>query len=116
MSGSVSTGTLVIAQDSTYINDCTDVIITSATHSNAIQYDSTNWINKALSIEDIANLNISSNTHNEVLIWNSTSSLWENGKISDLLTELEGVVTGVISVILSVFIIYIYFKIRASGF
>lgn len=104
MSGSVSTGTLVIAQDSTYINDYTDVIITSATHTNSIQYDSTNWINKALSIEDITNLSISANTHNEVLIWNSTTSLWENGKISDLLTELEGVVTGVISVILSVFI------------
>ena len=42
--------------------------------------------------------------HNDVLIWNSTTNAWENGKLASLLTTLEAVVNGIVAIKLSVYI------------
>lgn len=102
--GTVSTGSIDISEKSGILSEFIDVILTSETHNNTIAYDTTNWINTELSIQDLSDISISSSTHDEVLVWNSVSGSWENGKVSDLLTELEGVVTGIITVKLSVFV------------
>ena len=104
MAGTVTTNSIVISENSSNLDQFTDVIVTSSTHLNTIMYDSTNWVNTEMSIKDLSDISITTDTHDEVLIWNSVTSSWENGKISDLLTELEGVVTGIISIKLSVFI------------
>ena len=101
---SVSAGTVDISENSGILGEFTDIILTSETHNQTIAYDTTNWINTTVSIQDISDISISANTHDEVLVWNSVSGAWENGKVSDLLTELESTVTGIITVKLSVFV------------
>ena len=103
MSGTLSTRLVVINQDSGYLDQFTDVVITSASHDHTIKYDSTNWINSSITLSDLSDMNLNSLSHNDILIWNSTTSQWENGKITSLLTTLGEVVDGVVAIKLSVF-------------
>lgn len=104
MSGSVSTGSLVIGEDSEFLGNLTDVVITSVSHDNTIKYDSTNWVNSTISLNDLSDTNLNSLSHNDVLIWNETTGQWQNGKLTSLLTELEAVVNGVVSIKLSIYV------------
>lgn len=106
MTGTLSAQRLVINQKSGFINQFTDVVITPATHDQAIKYDSanTNWINTNLSLTDFSDMNLDSVSHNDVFIWNSTTNNWENGKLTSLLTTLGDIVDGIVAIKLSVFI------------
>jgi len=105
MSGSLSTRLLVINEDSGFLNQLTDVVITSANHDQSIKYDSMNWVNSTpFTIDELGDIGLTSQSHNDVLIWNSVANRWENGKITSLLDTLSAVVTGIISVRLSIFI------------
>ena len=104
MSGVISTRSIVINEDSGSLDQFIDVIITSATHDQTIKYDSTNWVNTTVTLQELGDTDITSISHNDVLIWNSTTSKWENGKLSSLLITLSEVVNGIVSIQLSVFI------------
>lgn len=104
MSGTVSTRLVVINQDSGFLNQLSDVVTTSASHNQTIKYDSSNWINSEVSMQELGDVTLTSVSHNDVLIWNSASNIWENGKLSSLLTTLEAVVSGIVTIKLSVFI------------
>lgn len=104
MSGTVSTRLVQINEASGFLNQLTDVVITTASHDQTIKYDSTNWVNTTVALSDLGDMNLSSVSHNDVLIWNSVSNAWENGKLTSLLTTLEAVVNGIVSIKLSVYI------------
>lgn len=104
MSGTVSTRLVQINEASGFINQLLDVVITTASHDQTIKYDSTNWVNTTVALSDLGDMNLSSVSHNDVLIWNSVSNAWENGKLTSLLTTLEAVVNGIVSIKLSVYI------------
>ena len=106
MSGTISTRLVEISESSGFFSQLTDVVITDASHDQTIKYDgSTNWVNSAtVSIADLGDIGLNSVAHNDVLIWNSSTSSWENGKLTSLLTTLEAVVNGIVAIKLSVYI------------
>ena len=105
MSGTVSSGMVVINQDSLLLDEFKDVIVTTPSHDQTIKYDSTNWLNSdTFSLQELGDMGITSVSHNDVLIWNSTTNAWENGKLASLLTTLESVVNGIVAIKLSVYI------------
>jgi len=104
MSGSVSARLMVISDDSSNLDQLTDVIITPASHDQTIKYDSMNWVTSDVLLTDLADMNLDSVEHNDILIWNATTDQWDNGKLSSLLEELEGIVRGIVAIRLSVFI------------
>lgn len=105
-SGTVSTRVVVINEESGFLGQFTDVVITSPGHDQAIKFDaaSSSWVNSEVTLDDLADLNLASVSHNDVLIWNAASSRWDNGKITSLLSALGGVVDGIVSIKLSVFV------------
>ena len=104
MSGTLSTRYVVINQDSGFLDQFTDVIITTPSHDQTIKYDTTNWVNSSISLNDLSDVQLTSVSHDDVLVWNATTSTWENAKLTSLLTQLDGVVNGIVAVKLSVFI------------
>ncbi|CAM9702471.1 unnamed protein product, partial [Ectocarpus sp. 6 AP-2014] len=86
------------------LSQLSDVVITSATHNTSIKYDSTNWVNTPYTLPDLRDTNLNNVSHNDVLIWNSETSRWENGKLSSLLSTLAGVVDGIVSIKLSIYV------------
>lgn len=106
MSGTLSTRLVVINEESGFLDQFTDVVITTASHDQTIKYESgsTNWVNSSITLDDLADLDLTSVAQNDILIWNTSSSRWENGKLSSLLSTLGEVVNGIVSIKLSVFI------------
>lgn len=104
MSGTVSSRVVVINEPSGLLSQFSDVVITSATHNTSIKYDSTNWVNTSYTLPDLGDTILNNVSHNDVLIWNSETSRWENGKLTSLLSTLEGVVDGIVSIKLSIYI------------
>ena len=105
MSGTISTRLVEISENSGFLSQLTDVVITNASHDQTIKYDSTNWVNSAtVSLADLGDTALDSVAHNDVLIWNSATSSWKNGKLTSLLTTLEAVVNGIVAIKLSVYI------------
>lgn len=107
MSGTVSSRTVVINENSMVLNQFKDVVITSPGHDQSIKYDlnSSNWVNSGtIGLQDLSDMSITAVSHNDVLIWDSTLNSWENGKLSSLLTTLEAVVNGIVAIKLSVYI------------
>lgn len=103
MSGTVSSRLVVVNQDSMVLDQFKDVIITSASHDQTIKYDSTSFVNITMSLSDLTDMSLNSLSHNDVLIWNSATNSWENGKLASLLTTLEAVVSGIVAVKLSLY-------------
>lgn len=103
-SGTVSSRIVVVTEDSMALDQFKDVVLTTAGHDQTIKYDSTNWVNSNVSLQELGDLSFLSVSHNDVLIWNSLLNKWENGKLSSLLTTLEAVVNGIVAVKLSVYI------------
>ena len=104
MSGVVATRYVIINEDSETLHHLTDVVITSATHDQTVKYDSTHWVNTTVALRDLGDMNLGSVAHNDVLIWNSATNKWENGKLTSLLTTLEATVNGIVSIKLSVYV------------
>lgn len=104
MSGTLSTRLVVINENSGFLNQLTDVVITTASHDRTIKYNSTDWVESDVTLDTLADMNLNSVVHNDVLIWNSTLDQWENGKLSSLLSTLEAVVSGITAIRLSVYI------------
>ena len=105
MSGTVSSGMVVINQDSLLLDEFKDVVVTTPGHGQTMKYDLTNWVNSdTFSLQELGDMRITSVSHNDVLIWNSTMNTWENGKLASLLTTLEAVVNGIVAIKLSVYI------------
>lgn len=105
MSGTLSTRLVEINDDSGFLSQLTDVIMTNASHDQTIKYDSTNWVNADMStLGEVGDVELTALSHNDVLIWNAATNRWENGKLTSLLTQLEGVVNGIVSIKLSVYI------------
>lgn len=104
MTGTVTTRLLSINDKSGFLDNFSDVIITPASHNQLVKYDSTNWVNSSITLDELSDMTLNSISHNDVLIWNDTLNTWENGKLSSLLTQLESVVNGVVAIKLSVFI------------
>lgn len=104
MTGTISTRLLSISDKSGTLDQFTDVVITSASHDQAVKYDSTNWVNSSLTLDQLSDMTLNSISHNDVLIWDGTTNTWENGKLTSLLTQLEAIVNGIVAIKLSVFI------------
>ena len=103
-SGTVSSRMVVVTEDSMVLDQFKDVVLTTVGHDQTIKYDSTNWVNSTVSLQELGDLSLLSVSHNDVLIWNALLNKWENGKLSSLLTTLEAVVNGIVAVKLSVYI------------
>jgi len=69
----------VINEESGFLDQFDDVIITTASHDQTIKYDSMNWVNSSITLSNIDDMNIVAESHNDILIWNSTLDQWENG-------------------------------------
>jgi len=67
-----------------FLDQFDDVIITTASHDQTIKYDSMNWVNSSITLSNIDDMNIVAESHNDILIWNSTLDQWENGKLSSI--------------------------------
>lgn len=104
MPGKLCTQSIVVNEDSMSFNQFKNVVLTSASHDQAIKYDSTNWVNAEISLLELSDMSLTSISHNDVLVWNSSLNTWENGKLSSLLTTLEAVVNGIVAIKLSVYI------------
>lgn len=104
MSGTLSTRLVVINDESSFLDQFDDVIITTASHDQTIKYDSMNWVNSSITLSNIDDMNIVAESHNDILIWNSTLDQWENGKLSSLLSSLFEIVTGIVTIQISVFL------------
>lgn len=105
--GTISSGSVVMTEDSIVMSQLKDVVITPPGHDQSIKYDSisSNWVNSGMfTLQELGDMNINSVVHNDVLIWNSTTNYWENGKLASLLTTLEAVVSGIVSIKLSIYI------------
>ena len=104
MSGTLTTRLVQINNDSGFLNQLSDVVVTSASHDQTIAYDSTNWISTSVSLGDMSDIHLDSVTHNDVLIWNSSLNKWENEKLSSILHALGETVGGIAAIKLSIFI------------
>ncbi len=104
MPGTLAARRVEIKNESGFLTRLNDVVITSASHDQAIAYDSTNWISTSVRLNDFLDVHVDSVTHNDVLVWNSSLNQWENGKLSSLLLGLGETVGGITAIKLSVFI------------
>ena len=69
MSGRVSSRLVVVNEDSMVLDQFKDVIITSPGHDQTIKYDSASFVNLTMSLSDLTDMNLSSLSHDDVLIW-----------------------------------------------
>ena len=104
MTGTVSARFLSITEKSGTLDQFSDVIIAPSSHNQSVKYDSINWVNSSITVEQLSDMTLNSTSHNDVLVWNGTTNTWENGKLTSLLSQLEKVVNGIVSIKLSVFI------------
>lgn len=104
MSGTLLSQKVVVSDDSLFLNQFKDVVITSPSHDQKFKYDSTNWINTTVSVNELSDVNINLPSHNDVLIWNSVSETWDNARLSSLLTTLGAVVNGIVAIKLSLYV------------
>ena len=104
MAGKICSRLVVVNEDSVVLDQFKDVIMTSPSHDQTIKYDSTSFVNLTMSLSDLTDMSLSSLSHDDVLIWSSATNSWENGKLASLLTTLEAVVNGIVSIKLSVYV------------
>jgi hypothetical protein len=86
-------GTVNPAEGDYTLTQLGDVIITSATNGQVLQYNGSNWVNSSLNLTTtlaaLTDVTISSIANNQLLRYNSTSQKWENWTPNYLTSESD---------------------------
>jgi hypothetical protein len=86
-------GTVNPAEGDYTLTQLGDVIITSATNGQVLQYNGSNWVNSSLNLTTtlaaLTDVTISSIANNQLLRYNSTSQKWENWTPNYLTAESD---------------------------
>lgn len=86
-------GTVNPAEGDYTLTQLGDVIITSATNGQVLQYNGSNWVNSSLNLTTtlaaLTDVAISSIANNQLLRYNSTSQKWENWTANYLTAESD---------------------------
>jgi len=70
-----NTGTIFVKPNTTYtLNDLHDTQISAITANNVVYWNGSKWINKKLSVYDLANITMTGITNNQLLAYNSTTA------------------------------------------